>query len=146
MTVLFIVVVSLVEKHRPRVLGLQQSWLLGSRAQVQMLWACSSAACGIFRDQGSNPWLLHRQADSYPLSPREALSPCFVVIIFFFFNEFGEEQWSGLEWSGSFWEHTDKWKWSPASLWGCRNVLLGWGGGFLGKFKNTPHCPTNVCF
>ena len=28
----------------------------------------SYAACGIFPDQGSNPCILHRQADSFPLS------------------------------------------------------------------------------
>ena len=33
-----------------------------------------SAACGIFPDQGSNPCLLHKQADSQPL--RHQGSPC----------------------------------------------------------------------
>lgn len=32
-----------------------------------------SAACGILPDQGSNPWLLHWQADSPPLSPQGRL-------------------------------------------------------------------------
>ena len=41
---------------------------LGSRAVARRL-SCSSA-CGIFPDQGSNPCLLHWQADSLPLSHR----------------------------------------------------------------------------
>ena len=36
-----------------------------------------SEACGIFRDQGSNPCLLHWQADSLPLS-RQGILPYFV--------------------------------------------------------------------
>ena len=31
-----------------------------------------SVACGIFPGQGSNPWLLHWQGDSLPLSPQES--------------------------------------------------------------------------
>ena len=54
----------------------QQLRLLGSRAQVQLAAAhrlsCSSA-CGIFLDQGSNPCLLHWQADSSPLSHQGSL-------------------------------------------------------------------------
>ena len=52
--------------------------LLGSRAQAQWLWHLSLVAlqsCGIFPDQGSNPWLLHWQADSLPLRHQE--SPLF---------------------------------------------------------------------
>ena len=44
----------------------QQLWLVGSRAQAVVVahgLSCS-AACGIFTDQGSNPYLLHWQADS----------------------------------------------------------------------------------
>ena len=45
------------------VLRLQRT---GSVVVVQAL-SCSSA-CGIFPDQGSNPCLLHQQADSSPMS------------------------------------------------------------------------------
>ena len=38
-----------------------------------------SAACGIFPDQGSNPCLLHWQADSQPLRHQE--SPCSWVLV-----------------------------------------------------------------
>ena len=37
-----------------------------------------SAACGIFPDQGSNPCLLHWQADSQPLRHQESPKPTFV--------------------------------------------------------------------
>ena len=45
----------------------------GSQALEQRLsscgaWTCCSVAYGIFPDQGSNPCLLHWQADSLPLS------------------------------------------------------------------------------
>ena len=45
--------------------------LPGPRAQAQELWYMALSclvACGIFPDQGSNPCLLHWQADSLPLS------------------------------------------------------------------------------
>ena len=45
------------------VLRLQRT---GSVVVVQAL-SCS-AACGIFPDQGSNPYLLHQQADSSPMT------------------------------------------------------------------------------
>ena len=41
-------------------------WSTGSVVVVHRL-SCS-LACGIFPEQGSNPYLLHRQADSLPLS------------------------------------------------------------------------------
>jgi len=44
----------------------------------------SSAACGIFLDPGSNPCLLHWQADSLPLSHQGSPGSSFV----FFFNDF----------------------------------------------------------
>ena len=50
--------------------------------------ASCSAACGIFRDQGSNPCPLHWQADSQPLrhqgSPRHILYICRFQCFFFF--------------------------------------------------------------
>ena len=52
----------------------QQLRLLGFRAQAQeprCVLSCSRA-CGIFTDQGSNPCLLHWQAESYPLSHQGA--------------------------------------------------------------------------
>ena len=56
------------------------------------MWACglsSSSAHGIFPDQGSNPCLLHWQADSLPLShqgspssyPSESLPPSFLEML-----------------------------------------------------------------
>ena len=56
--------------------GLQPLWLPGSRARAQELWCLGlscSASCGIFQDQGSNPCLLHGQADSLPLSHQGSL-------------------------------------------------------------------------
>ena len=57
-----------------RALGLQKLWLVGSVAAAPGLqstgsvvvahrFSCSEA-CGIFSDQGSNPFLLHWQMDS----------------------------------------------------------------------------------
>ena len=56
-------------------------WSVGSRASVVVASGLAhissvvvmhglscSMACGIFPHQGSNPWLLHWQADSLPLS------------------------------------------------------------------------------
>ena len=48
--------------------GLQQLRVSGSRARVSIVVAhglSCSAAYGIFPDQGSNPCLLHWQADSF---------------------------------------------------------------------------------
>ena len=39
-----------------------------------------SMACGIFPDQGSNPCLLHWQADSLPLSHQESPFSLFVFV------------------------------------------------------------------
>ena len=58
-----------------RCTGLSLSWPLllwstGSRRAGSVIVAhgpSCSAACGIFPDQGSNPWPLHWQADSQPL-------------------------------------------------------------------------------
>ena len=47
----------------------------GLRAQAQQLWRAgclSTPACGMFPDQGSNPGLVHWQADSLPLSHQES--------------------------------------------------------------------------
>ena len=41
-----------------------------------------SAACGIFPDQGSNPCLLHRQADSQPLHHQGRLEATFFCIAY----------------------------------------------------------------
>ena len=41
-----------------------------------------SAACGIFPDQGSNPWPLHWQADSQPLR-HQGSPPTYILFIFF---------------------------------------------------------------
>ena len=54
-------------------------------AQTQWLWrpglglSCS-AACGIFPDQGSNPCLLHWQADSSPLSHQGSQLLCLLTL------------------------------------------------------------------
>ena len=61
---------------RFRAHGLQRLWLPGSIA-VAPRPSCSPACGGILLDQGSNPCLLHGQADSSPLShqgrPRTAI-------------------------------------------------------------------------
>ena len=44
------------------------SWVLEHRLVVVMLALICSMACGILPDQGSNPCILHWQADSLPLS------------------------------------------------------------------------------
>ena len=59
-------VVSLITEHGLWVLGLQ--WLLHVGSTVAALRLSCSLACGIFLDQGSNPCVLHWQADSLPLS------------------------------------------------------------------------------
>ena len=61
-----------------RALGCQQLWRVGSVLVAPGLQGTgsvvvahglgSSVACGIFPEQGSNPHLLHWQADSFPLS------------------------------------------------------------------------------
>ena len=56
---LFIVV------HGP--LTIAASLVAEHRLQTRRLSNCGSAACGIFPDQGSNPFPLHWQADSQPL-------------------------------------------------------------------------------
>ena len=48
------------------------SWVLEYRLVVVMLGLIFSTACGILPDQGSNPCLLHYQADSLPLSYQES--------------------------------------------------------------------------
>ena len=42
-----------------------------------------SVACGVFPDQGSNPCLLHWQADSLPLSPQGSLMRSFIITLFY---------------------------------------------------------------
>ena len=75
-----------------RVSGLQ--WLqqvgsgapLGSRAQAQQLWCTGlswSVACGIFKDQGWNLCLLHRQADTLRLSHQGSPILSFFNLLFF---------------------------------------------------------------
>ena len=66
--------------------GLSLSWPFvaehGSRRTGSVVVAhrpSSSAACGIFPDQGSNPCPLHRQADSQPL--RHQGSPTFLILL-----------------------------------------------------------------
>ena len=70
---------SLVEKSRgSRAHGLQESQQVCSVVVAPELQSpgsgfvtpglSCSAACGIFPDQGLNPCILHRQADSFPLS------------------------------------------------------------------------------
>ena len=51
--------------------GLRSS---GSQALEHRLSSCCSKACGIVPDQGSNPRLLHWQADSLPLSHQRSPS------------------------------------------------------------------------
>ena len=46
----------------------------GSQALEHRLSSCCSKACGIVPDQGSNPRLLHWQADSLPLSHQRSPS------------------------------------------------------------------------
>ena len=56
-------------------------WSTGSRRAGSVAvahWPSCSAACGIFLDQGSNPCLLHWQADSQPL--RHQGSPCWLLL------------------------------------------------------------------
>ena len=67
---LLIAVASLVE-HRLQAHRLQQLQHVGSVVVAHGL-SCSMA-CGILPDQRSNPWLLHWQADSLPLSHRVTL-------------------------------------------------------------------------
>ena len=61
---LLIAVACLVSKHRLWALRLQQWQLVGSVVEVPGL-SCPEA-CGIFPDQGSNPWHLHGKEDSEP--------------------------------------------------------------------------------
>ena len=77
-----------------RCAGLSLSWPLllwstGSRRAGSVIVAhgpICSVACGIFPDQGSNPCLLHWQADSQPLchqgSPRYIFLNLFILFIF----------------------------------------------------------------
>ena len=68
-----------------RCVGLSLSWPLllqstGSRRAGSVIVAhgpSCSAACGIFRDQGSNPCPLHWQADSQPLCHQGSPAWCF---------------------------------------------------------------------
>ena len=59
--------------------ALQELQLTGSVVGAHRL-SCS-AACGIFQDQGSNPYLLHWQADSLPLNHQESPSNYFFKLI-----------------------------------------------------------------
>ena len=89
-----------------RCAGLSLSWPLllqstGSRRAGSVVVAhgpSSSAACGIFPDQGSNPCPLHWQADSQPL--RHQGSPSSILfnlvflqcsVLFFFVSTYDEE-------------------------------------------------------
>ena len=56
-------------------------WSAGSAVAVHRL-SCSSAR-GIFQDQGLNAHLLHRQADSSPLSPQGSPILCMLICTFF---------------------------------------------------------------
>ena len=64
-------VASLVVEHTLQGARTQQLQLLAPTAQAQQLWCRLScpAACGIFRDQGSNPCLLHWQVDPFTEPP-----------------------------------------------------------------------------
>ena len=85
---LLIVVASLVAEH-----GLQSTQAsvvvapgLQSTGSVVVAQSLScSVACGIFLGLGSNPYLLHWQADSLPLSHQGSLSFQFLKLDFFFF-------------------------------------------------------------
>ena len=57
------------------------------------LSACRLSSCGIFLDQGSNPCLLHWQADSQPLHHQGSPSQHFYTFLFFTF----------LSGTGSYW-------------------------------------------
>ena len=78
----------LLQSTGSRVHGLQQLQHLGSAVMAPGLYSTGlvavahglscSAACGIFSDQGSNPCLLHWQADSLPLSHQGSPERCFL--------------------------------------------------------------------
>ena len=58
-------------EHRLQDMWAQQSQFPGSRELAHQLWhtgLVASQHVGVFPDQGSNPCLLHWQADSLPLS------------------------------------------------------------------------------
>ena len=72
--------------------GHSSSWCAGLSLSWPLLWSTGSrhagsvvvahgpscsAACGIFPDQGSNPWPLHWQADSQPLRHQGSPWPLF---------------------------------------------------------------------
>ena len=58
--------------------GLQQLWFPGSQTVAKQL----STTCEIFPDQGSNPCLLHSQADSFTIEPPGKPSPQLFISAF----------------------------------------------------------------
>ena len=68
------------------VLGCQQLWFAGSRAQAQSLCCTGSVAPthvgSGFPNRGSNPCSLHWQAESYPLC-HQGSPPCFLLLSLF---------------------------------------------------------------
>ena len=83
---LLIVVASLVAEHGLQVRGLQQLWLVGSRAQAQQLWRTGLVALqhvGSSRPRGRTRvpcigrWILNHCAT------REVQPQCFLILIFF---------------------------------------------------------------
>ena len=58
-------------QHTGLVVAAPGLWRTDSVVVAHSLSCCM--ACGIFPDQRSNPWLLHWQADSLPLSQRATL-------------------------------------------------------------------------
>ena len=54
------------------------NWCINTRALSSYSWQAScSTACGIFMNQGSNPYPLHWQADSQPLDYQENANYCY---------------------------------------------------------------------
>ena len=54
------------------------NWCINPRALSSYSWQAScSTACGIFMNQGSNPYPLHWQADSQPLDYQENANYCY---------------------------------------------------------------------
>ena len=61
------------------------AWAVGHVGSVLVAHRLScSTACGSFLDQGSNPYPLHWQADSSPLSHQGSPSDPFFIFFFFF--------------------------------------------------------------
>ena len=97
-------------------------WSTGSVVVVLRMLSCSSA-CGIFLDQGSNPFLLYWHADSLPLSYQG--SPLIHSLCSFTTKGWKMHlgSWCELEgWEVSICFHFISWWTKPASIGKCWNV------------------------